>query len=403
MSALRVLTITEHYLPGYRYGGPIRTIENIAAALGDEIRMGILTRDRDLGDRAPYPGLPRDAWTPRGPVEVRYLPPAAVSLSGLRRRVNAEDFDLLYLNSLFAPLTRRLLLLRRLGRLADRPVLLAPRGELAPGALRFRRAKKLLFLRIARSVGLFRGVVWQASSALEAEEIRAAVGPEAAVGVAPDLAAATSATVGDRPPKRAGEARFVFLSRISPKKNLLGALDALEGVEGDVTLDVFGTEEDAAYARRCRERAAALAGSVRCTFHGPVPPDRVDEALGARHFLLLPTWGENFGHVILEALRVGTPVVIGDGTPWRGLEGARAGWDVPPGEETVRPVLRRCVRMDGPEYAAWSEGARSFARGAVRAGEARLLQLELFRAAAAGGAGEPIAAALRGRYVSGRA
>ncbi len=71
--------------------------------------------------------------------------------------------------------------------------------------------------------------------------------------------------------------------------------------------------------------------------HGPLPPDRVAEALRANHLLFLPTRSENFGHVILEALAAGCPVLLSDRTPWRNLARAGVGWDLP----LDRPELPR--------------------------------------------------------------
>ncbi|MNY40193.1 hypothetical protein D3C86_1749200 [compost metagenome] len=46
----------------------------------------------------------------------------------------------------------------------------------------------------------------------------------------------------------------------------------------------------------------------------------------------MPTHGENYGHAIAEALSAGTPVLISDATPWRGLQQEGVGWDIPLGE-----------------------------------------------------------------------
>ncbi len=75
----------------------------------------------------------------------------------------------------------------------------------------------------------------------------------------------------------------------------------------------------------------------------------------------LPTLGENFGHVILEALCAGCPVLISDQTPWRGLEEKGVGWDLSLSKpEMFREVLQRCVDMNDEEYMKWSERAREY-------------------------------------------
>jgi len=49
----RILILTDYYLPGYKGGGPMRTLSTMVDRLGDEYRFRVLTRDRDLGDTEP--------------------------------------------------------------------------------------------------------------------------------------------------------------------------------------------------------------------------------------------------------------------------------------------------------------------------------------------------------------
>ena len=103
----------------------------------------------------------------------------------------------------------------------------------------------------------------------------------------------------------------------------------------------------------------------------------------AQHDLLfLPTWGEAFGHVILEAMASGCPVLISDRTRWRGLEAAGVGWDVSLDDpEGFRDVLRRCIAMDSVAWRELSERARNYAAQSQSDPEARNENRALFRAA----------------------
>ena len=57
-----VLVLTSHYLPGYKAGGPIRTIRNLVAALGDEFDFRIVTSDHDFGERRTFPSIATGGW-----------------------------------------------------------------------------------------------------------------------------------------------------------------------------------------------------------------------------------------------------------------------------------------------------------------------------------------------------
>ena len=59
---LFVLTINSHYLPGYRAGGPIRTLSNMVDPLGNELVFRIVTLDHDLGADESYRDVVQGEW-----------------------------------------------------------------------------------------------------------------------------------------------------------------------------------------------------------------------------------------------------------------------------------------------------------------------------------------------------
>lgn len=325
----RILVTLFTYLPGFRSGGPVRTVANMVDQLGDEFDFRIVAADRDLGDRNPYEGVVTDIWTPLGKAWVFYRSPGAAGWRALLKSVRSMDFDLIYLNSFFSTASLRPLIYRRLGWLTDRPILLAPRGEFSAGALTLKPAKKRLFIALARSVGLYRGVTFQASSQHEAADIRRVLGAVNIV-VASNPSGRSSGGGVVRPARGPDEPlRAVFLSRISPKKNLAGALDMLARVSCPVEFSIYGIVENTAYWTQCQQRIATLPGHVTARYMGEVVPDRVDEILSGHDFFLFPTLGENYGHVIREALSAGLPVLVSNQTPWRDLVGLNAGADLP--------------------------------------------------------------------------
>jgi glycosyltransferase involved in cell wall biosynthesis len=163
-------------------------------------------------------------------------------------------------------------------------------------------------------------------------------------------------------PKKSGQLRAVFVSRIARKKNLAGALRMLAGVAGDVTFDIFGPPEDAGYWEECRGLIAALPANIRVQYCGQIEHQKIGRVFAEHDLFLFPTLGENYGHVICEALAAGCPVLISDQTPWRNLEAEGVGWDFPHGEtERFRSVIQRCVDADAEWYAALSTRAMNYA------------------------------------------
>ncbi len=259
----RVLVFSASYLPGYKGGGPIRSIANLVACLSQEFDFRVVTADRDIGDTEAYDGISPDEWTDLGDARAIYLSPAKQSMGALRRLLQDTEHDLLYLNSFFSPVfSIKPLALRALGLVRRTPVVLAPRGELCEGALQLKTAKKRAFMLLARWLGLQRGVVWAATSPEEAVAIRQHVGPAAEVREAPNLPAPADLSAPTAPAegKTPGFLRILFLARISPKKNLRGALRLLAGLTGRMEFDIHGPVEDRDYWAECQAVIATLPG-----------------------------------------------------------------------------------------------------------------------------------------------
>jgi glycosyltransferase involved in cell wall biosynthesis len=361
---LRVLCLVDYFLPGFRGGGPARTIVNMVEQLGDEFEFLIYTRDRDFKSPRAYEGVQVDSWGPFGRARIYYASPAAFSFSGLRRLLTETPHAVLYLNSFFSPRATILpLLIRRMELCRVRPTLLAPRGEFSAGALALKGRKKRLYLLLSRRIGLFRGVAWQASSALEACDIQRVVNAAGDdVFVAPNPLAhyrsGAPSVMQDRP---AGPLRVIFVSRISPKKNLDYLLDALSGSSEAVDLTIYGPKEDPEYWESCHRRLVSLPQQVRARYCGEWSPEQVNRTFAASDVFVFPTKGENFGHVILESLSAGTCVVVSDQTPWR--PDAAGALEVLPLDQVSdwTRAIERWARLAGPQLQERRRAALAYA------------------------------------------
>lgn len=362
----RILIPLGYYLPGYKAGGPIRSIANLVELLGDEYAFFILTPDRDFGDKVPYEGLTPNAWQTVGKARVKYLSPDQLTLQAWAKQLGELEYDLVYLNGFFALQTRHTLLLRRLGRLPPCPMVIAPRGEFSPGALRFKWLKKRIYISLALRLGLYDGLIWHATTQVESADIQKTLGRfisnlQARIIIAPNLATRSSSQPTQMV-KQSNAVRIVFLSRISRKKNLNFALSILKGLRGSVTFDIYGPLEDRVYWQECQTIVHELPSNIQVTYRGVRSPEQVPQVLAGYHLFFLPTHGENFGHAVIEALSVGLPVLISDQTPWRNLADRNIGWDLPLSDpERFKQVLQHVVAMDHAEFSAWSSSARRYA------------------------------------------
>lgn len=318
----KILCVTDFYLPGFKGGGPIRTIANMCAALACEIDFNIYTRNHDLGESQPYKGVVSGTWSKVGDATVYYDSSSAFGATGLIKAIKSVDFDLIYLNSFFSWHGSISICLRKTSvHLKDKKILLAPRGEFSAGALQQKFFKKKFFLLVAKLFGLYKDVYWHASSELEAEDIRRALSIERKkIFVASDLVALSDAdfpSIDENESQSNNLLKLGFVSRISPMKNLDGLLKILQKIKENVSLSIYGPIEDKNYWQTSQSIIDLMPSNVSVQYCGELPPSEVSKAFSKFDLFVFPTLGENFGHVIFESLRAGTPVVVSDQTPWQ--------------------------------------------------------------------------------------
>ena len=147
---------------------------------------------------------------------------------------------------------------------------------------------------------------------------------------------------------------LVFAGRLTPQKSLDVALEALTRNEG-VSLVLAGDGPDRADLER---RASELALDGRARFLGPQPRETVFELLRAGDAALLSSSWENFPHMVVEALAVGTPVLSTDtGGVAEVVTDGENGLLVPPGDpEALAAAIARYFR-DEPLRARLREAA----------------------------------------------
>lgn len=379
-----ILVICDYYLPGFESGGAMRTIVNMVERMSDEFDFRIVTRDHDGPlNKKPYETVRIGEWNRVGNTDVYYMPRGKTGSRDLLTLIHYTKPNAIYVNSFFSSLTIAVLSLKKRGRITDVPIILAPEGEFSPGALSLKRVKKQLYLKAAKSLRLLDNITWKTASDSEVSEIEASLGRIDNVHIAPNLPPLTEdRDPAAKPPKSSGTARMAFLSRYMRKKNFNWLLERLNYVEGDLKISIYGPIEDAEYWKGAEELIAKLPENVRVTARGPVSYDKVNETLSKYEFFVLPTLGENFGHVFVEAFAAGCPVITSDRTPWRDLEEKGIGWDL--SLETPQrwvEIIDRCIAMKADEFSAMSKKASEFAKAWLAAPELEGSNREVLRAA----------------------
>lgn len=326
----KILILIGIYLPGVKGGGPIRTIQNLVTRLGSEFDFFIITSDRDLNDSAPYQHVELNKWIKSDNANIYY----ASKTDNIYHAIKQLDYDLIYMNSFFnLDFSIKPLFWMKTKKIQVKPIILAPRGEFAPAALKIKSIKKKLFITIAKKIGLHaQNITWQGSSYAEKEDIFHFLSehdiPYKNILIASDLANLKNieCTIKNETNK---ELKICFLSRIARIKNLHYALEVLSHIAFPVFLGIYGPIEDKAYWNNCLESIKNLPQNIHIEYYGLVENENVQTTISQYDLFFVPTQSENYGHVFIEALSSGTPILLSNNTPWRGLEEKGVGWDLP--------------------------------------------------------------------------
>jgi glycosyltransferase involved in cell wall biosynthesis len=362
----RVLIFCDIYLPSLAGGGGTWAVASIVERFSDRYEFFIVTGNR-VARTAPekIQGVKEAAWNTIGEAQVYYIDERRLNDESIRNLISEVNPDFVFLNSVFSTQTVRYLQARNRRAIENLPTILAPCGELLPGALAIKAFKKKVFIAYAKLRGLFRGVIWRASFESERESIRKVVGGKPLIKIAADLTPKTILPEFDpsaKPLKSVGFAKIAFLARIARKKNLKYLLERLRDVStGNLELEIIGPLEDRKYWAECSEIIDQLPANIRVTTVGAIDNSEALGRLTASHFFVMPTLSENFGYVFIEALAAGCPLLISDQTDWGSVESAGAGWIIPledPAAWTER--LNNMIQLPQAEFESMSAAAREF-------------------------------------------
>lgn len=319
---MRILHVIPSFYPAVAFGGPIFSTKAICDGVAklDGFEIDVLTVDaasETAGDRLK---LDEKLQVFSGDYKVRYcrrLAGVSISLELLwRLPIAIKNADVVHLTG---PYSFPVLPTLALARFYRKPVVWSARGGLQateqwPDTPK--RGAKKLFERLANFVR-------PSSTVLHVTASEEADFSCRRLGDIDTRHIPNSVTIPDSIPERnwhkKDEIRIVFLSRVHPKKGLNVLLSALEMLPKGITLLIYGDGTDS-YISLLQSQAKQLGCLDRITFHGHVAGGAKLAALTSGEIFCLPTFSENFGIVVAEALAHGTPVVTTVNAPWQRIE-----------------------------------------------------------------------------------
>lgn len=353
------------------YGGPSQMVLGLSAALASQgIDVTIITTDSNGDIGQPPLDVPLNQPIKQNGYQIIYFRCSPFrrykfSLSLLQwLNQNARQFDLAHIHALFSPVTTFAATIARYHKL---PYIIRPCGMLDPADLQKKKFLKQIYATLLERPNLAGAAAIHFTSKEEAK-ISERFGLDSTskmpvprdlvipLGVTADFDRAwtvspfltetgggrtevltTNFSVANSYPDILTNPQIpiiLFMSRIEPKKGLALLIPALESILADgikFHLILAGSNpQDAEYETEIKKEIANSSLGKFTTITGFVSGDSKAEMLSKADLFVLPSYYENFGIAVAEAMAAGVPVVISDRVYiCEDIQQAEAGWVVP--------------------------------------------------------------------------
>mgnify|MGYP005845932225 CR=1 FL=1 len=174
---------------------------------------------------------------------------------------------------------------------------------------------------------------------------------------------------------------ILFLSRIHVKKGIEFLLEAVAALKAQLygyTVRIAGEGEEN-YIRQLQERVQQLDITEMIDFCGGVYGDKKWELFREADLFVLPTYSENFGIVVAEALACGTPVLTTKGTPWAELESENCGWWIDLDKSSMVKALLSFLECTENELESMGQKGRKLVEAKYSTGKIAMDMMNLYR------------------------
>jgi glycosyltransferase involved in cell wall biosynthesis len=354
---MRILQIVPSF--SLVYGGPSQMVRGFSTALANEgIEITLLTTNSNGDAGQPPLDVPLGELVKQDNYQIIYFPCSPwrrykFSLDLLQWLVNnAKDYNLAHIHALFSPVSTASATIARYKQL---PYVLRPLGTLDPADLTKKKQLKQIYGSLLEKPNLEGAAAIHFTSQEEAK-VSARFG-----AVTKDLVIPLGVNVPQLP--AAGIVRqqlgidrdiplILFMSRIDRKKGLdllIPALSNLQaaGIDFHFVL-AGGNPQNPDYESVINHQINTYNLKSRSTITGFVQGELKLGLLQDADLFVLPSYYENFGIAVAEAMAVGTPVVISDRVHiWQEIAAASAGWITSCEVATLTAAILEALQSSG--------------------------------------------------------
>ena len=318
-----------HYIPSLAVftGGVAAYLSVLSAELGKLIKLHIVTSDEGETEVKTSNAI------------IHRIPSGIRCYFSAKKLLNDLSADVVHINGCWQP---QLLFFQRAAQSLRIPVVLSPHGMLEPWIV-----KRHYWTRKWPAIQLYqRGLVKRANylhaTADTEKDNLLRLGWNPRIAVIPNAVNIEELPLKDN---WSLKRRIVFMSRLHFKKGIELLLEALSHLKPylDGYEVIIAGEGEPDYVETLKKAAISFGLSEFVKFVGGVYGAEKVCLLQSADFFVLPTYSENFGIVVAEALACGTPVITTHGTPWKELEDFACGWYIQVGLGALEKHLQKAI------------------------------------------------------------
>ena len=303
-----IYIFNQFFYPAYKAGGPVKSLKLIKEQLDNKFEIIVFTSSYDIDKK---------------------------KIFNLKKKQNINNFDnyvhlilflfnnflfkkshtTLYFNSFFnfkytiLPIIFFKLFTKK------NMIVIAPRGELFNTEIKKKFFKKIFYI-LYFKLFLKKNIIFHATSMQERNAVKK-IFPKNTIKYLPNL---VEKYKKDFKYKYLSKPfKVIFLSRISPKKNLIKTLDILSRINLPIIFDIYGPIEDINYWKKVKLKIKEIKSfnkSFIASYKGTVKSNKY-EILNKYNFFILLSDSENFGHVIFESILSKCFPIVTKNSPWK--------------------------------------------------------------------------------------
>lgn len=267
--------------------------------------------------------------------------------------VKAENFDVVQIQSVWDPSYHKLV---KIAQKHNIPYLITPRGMLEPWSLSQKKWKKKLAMLLYQKSDLRKASCIFTTADMEAKHVHE-LGIKVPCSVIPN--GIETEGYACRTSMDGVKKQILFLSRVHVKKGIELLIEAYANLYPDFrdwSVVIVGNGE-ADYIDRLKQKVQSLRLEECIKILPPVFGEAKTKLYQESSIFCLPSYSENFGMVIAEAMSCGVPVITTTNCPWEILNETKTGWCIDLSVENLEKTLREAMSMNASEL--YDKGQRS--------------------------------------------